>query len=1005
MKKNILSAAIATMIASGQAYAGDADVFVFVENSPLQGVDVSINGSTIGQTNPLGEASSTIDASGKQTISIERDGEQLAITKFDYDATQNVEVSVVLSTQEEPTINVFKTGDDETRAIGSLRGVIKSTDDLPLANALVTIEGSSTEVVTGTDGEFSFNLPRGEYNLRISHPEYSAKELNNVRIIANIGTAAIIKLAKKLNAGPQLDIAAPVEEVVVLGRFSANEDSTFQVEQMSTAVVDAIDMEAIIRFGDSNVASVLKRVVGIAIVDGKYAVVRGLSGRYISAELNKALMPTTDPFRRDAELDIYPSDILSGIEIQKSFSADLPADSTAGSIFVKTQGIPDDYKNKFGISLGYNTSVTGEDFLRTDDGSGNFYGYDADYRALPSAVDQATNGGRDFSVCQVQGQQNCVTTEEAAHAATRLRNVWEPKTESAPNDFGLSYTLGNIYDTSFGSVGVLGSISFDKEYKSKVDASLNNPVGTEGDYIEDTVDTSLNAYLVAGIELDNGSELLSRTMILRNTDDKTRHLIGFDNGEESEFETVTIQWKERELFAQQFSGHHFVTEEQELDWRVSIFDTQSDIPDRRTYTYFGDFLSFSTVERLWNELNEEGLDVGIDYTLPLEFSSEWRADIKIGGLYNTKDRENEIIRLGINRPRIPLNDNIETLLQPQTFFDDNMRLRGTTTDTDTYEAEQETNAVYVSTETHYNELLTLIFGLRHETFEQDLVFPNRTTGVNEIHAEDDGVYPSLGLIYRPTQDWQFRFGYSETISRPTLTEIAPTSYYDDDSDEYVGNEFLVTSDITNLDIRADYYFGDEGNISLAFFHKDIENPVEVGVADGSGSATSALTWRNEDSATIQGIEFDISTEFWNSGSHSAFIGGNLTLIDSEVTLTDDSVRLQVDEKRDLQGQSSTLANLQLGYDHLDSGQKLTLLINHFDDRIDEVTRSPEEVIYEKGRMSIDINYELPLFDERATFKAKIKNLTNEAVEFEQAGRVVERWKVGTKISLSFSYNF
>jgi len=52
------------------------------------------------------------------------------------------------------------------------------------------------------------------------------------------------------------------------------------------------------RFGDSDVAAALTRVVGVAVQDDKYANVRGFDGRYISSTLNGMLMPSTDPMRR-----------------------------------------------------------------------------------------------------------------------------------------------------------------------------------------------------------------------------------------------------------------------------------------------------------------------------------------------------------------------------------------------------------------------------------------------------------------------------------------------------------------------------------------------------------------------------------------------------------------------------------------------------------------------------------------------------------------------------------
>src|SRR5690606_9928416 len=101
-------------------------------------------------------------------------------------------------------------------------------------------------------------------------------------------------------------------------------------------------------------AGALKRVAGVDVNDGKYAVVRGLDGRYISSTLNGDLMPTTDPLRRDVQLDLFPANILGSIQIQKSYTADMPGDTTGGSIGMATRNAPDERVHQISLAAGYN---------------------------------------------------------------------------------------------------------------------------------------------------------------------------------------------------------------------------------------------------------------------------------------------------------------------------------------------------------------------------------------------------------------------------------------------------------------------------------------------------------------------------------------------------------------------------------------------------------------------------------------------------------------------------
>ena len=139
--------------------------------------------------------------------------------------------------------------------------------------------------------------------------------------------------------------------------------------------------------------------------------------------------------------------------------------------------------------------------------------------------------------------------------------------------------------------------------------------------------------------------------------------------------------------------------------------------------------------------------------------------------------------------------------------------------------------------------------------------------------------------------------------------------------------------------------------------------------------------------------------------HSVFVNGNITFIDSAVTLGAKSLQLEGagSNGRQLQGQSEYLANLQIGYDHYPSEQKVTLLVNYFDDRIFRTARGAAlGPVVEVGRTLVDMNYEKS-FSEQWTVKLKLKNLTDEPVSYTQNNNLIEVYEVGTSISLSLDY--
>jgi len=155
------------------------------------------------------------------------------------------------------------------------------------------------------------------------------------------------------------------------------------------------------------------------------------------------------------------------------------------------------------------------------------------------------------------------------------------------------------------------------------------------------------------------------------------------------------------------------------------------------------------------------------------------------------------------------------------------------------------------------------------------------------------------------------------------------------------------------------------------------------------------------------VELDANVDLWEGDNFLLFLGGNVSYIDSEVSLSADSLRLEGPQAdgRQLQGQSEWLANLQIGYDHYPTDQKFTLLVNFFDDRIFRVARGagtgPE---YEDGRVLIDLTYENLLTDS-LKLEASVRNLLNDKVEFSQNNRTIESYEEGTVIGVSLTYSF
>ncbi len=1016
MNRMVIGLGALMFLVTNQVLAAGLYLQVFLDEAPLQGVALTLDGEDAGRTDNRGGASTSLDA-GSHELLLTDDDIDFPVS-FESAAGQDVEVSVVFTRAEGvlPEVRISKFAAGESGAEGVVTGTVTNTADSPVAGAQVLVRGAGLATTTDANGIYRIDVPRGQYDLQVSHPEYRTATVSDLRVLAELGVTAQVRLYAESSADTVQVPSTQLEEVVVLGVFNPTEDAA-SLERYATSITNAIDIEQLERFGDSDVAAALNRVVGVAVTDSKYATVRGLDGRYISSTLNGLLMPSTDPQRRDVQLDLFPTNILGGIEIQKSYTPDQLATTTGGSIKINTKGLPDERIFERDASTGYNFDFTGDDILSYRGSDSDWLGFDNGLRDLPGNVVSRTDGGSSLTICDPSVDPvRCTAPEEAARLGVEFQDDYNVKEKTALPDGGLGIAYGDRYPLDTGEIGFYAAADFGRDTDDRGIAELNNPIETTGQYRRSQETTTLNGYFVGGYEYGAANEVLSKTMILRSSEDTTRLEDGVDLVEDNEVSKAILQWVERQFVSQAFTGHNefeFDHGIHQLDWRVAYSQTDRDEPDRRQYTYFNGNLSTSAFERRWSDLTEKSNDITADYTVPFDWGSNSSTEFKAGFLWSDKDREVEQYRFGIRLGDVRdldlgIDQNLETEVLPYyNFVLDRVRLAANTTDTDSYDSQEEIQAYYLTTNTDFGDNWSFLLGARFEDFTQDLVYPNEDGGSsNELEYDD--WYPAVNLTWRATEDLQFRAGYSETVSYPGLIERSESLSFDPETDDPIfGNPDLLVSTIENFDLRAEYYFSEDESVSLAFFRKEIDNPVERALPDASGSAAAGITFRNQDTAELNGIELDANMNLLDEPDYLLFVGGNLSYIDSEVALSADSLRLEGPsaDGRQLQGQSEWLGNVQLGFDHYPTEQKFTLLINYFDDRIFRISRGentgPE---IESGRVLVDFAYE-KLFGESLTLELQIRNLLNEAVEFDQNSRVIESYETGTVFGASISYKF
>ena len=566
-----------------------------------------------------------------------------------------------------------------------------------------------------------------------------------------------------------------LEEVVVIGRYKAAATDVVS-ERMDAAIpMDMLDAEAIGRVGDGDVASALRRMPGLTLVQDKFVYVRGLGERYSSAQLNSAAIPSPDLTRNVIPLDILPADIVDALSVSKAYSPELPAAFGGGNVNVRTKKVPDDRSLSIAVKSGWNTQNS-EDAYTYSGGGDDEYGDDDGTRSLPSALSRAIrtyqgdiSSGQILSVLNRDGGQHTIAEADAIRRdlATALNRNIDLRDKDLPADVGVEasggyrWYLGSNWEAGF---LLLGTYDDQWRNKTRINRRISNP-STDFSETERTVrTTNITGSLNAGVSYLGEHEIGANAMFIRNTEDEgslsqTCAQGQFndcaDNLSPSQGKIAEIRFEQRELEVGQLSGSHqlgFETLERlpdflswldrfqgaEYTWYWSESRATTDIPNEvraesldnldPTTRAVIDSRVRSTLTALkytFAELEDEVDSNGFALSVPFA-GDGWDLELSGGYDYVRKTRLFEQITFGLGSTSGSFSS-IASGLPSQVFSDSNvmdpvngiqLSLNIGQFGEESYAAAQVTDATWGKFDLLLNETWRISGGLRYEDFVQ-----------------------------------------------------------------------------------------------------------------------------------------------------------------------------------------------------------------------------------------------------------------------------------------------
>lgn len=1018
----------------------EIELVVVRDGTPIENANLFVDDTNYGVTDNQGALIAQIP-SGRTALRVTKGEEVLLELDLLTDSGELVLIIATINEGEEPDLLIESSGKDsvlaseadpeaepreftpqqkDERPPGALTGTVTSAEEgEPIPRAQLFFSGITIEVETDKNGEFQVELPAGTYSVSIVHPRFSSQTLENIRVISERQVTLNIELTP---AGIRLQ-----DYVVTAPYVEGSIASVVEQQRAASGVSDVLGAAQIEATGDSNAAEALTRVTGLTVEDGKFVLIRGQPSRFTLALFNGSPLPSPEPLLRVVPLDLFPTGVLQGIEVQKSYSPDVQGAFGAGLIQLNTRGVPAAAFFKLSVSGGYNTQTTGAQGLSYQGGSYDWLSFDDGTRALPARVEEATEGGT--------LALNRLDQDTVEEVASMFPNILQRRDKTLPPNFGVGMSGGGSIGIPWdGSVGVIGTVSWSNNWQrqdriQRDFAAVAGPaLETRSDFRELRTDNdvTLSALLTAAAEWD-AHQLRLNTFVVNQSQERTQFTTGRRiTSDILDIRGTLLSWIERSLIAEQLLGQHDFGPVQ-LEYRGLLSRARRDAPDRREYEYSATpqnqtFIvrEPSGLIRRYSFVDDTQVSFGIDLSSDY-FAKEddwFRIKPKVGVALNRVDRD------AGTQQFLWLPEGFENLDEPnpEIFFDptntgESLTLIDLSTrGADDYTGKAEIFGYYGMLDIEFGEYVRIVTGARQETAEFQVDTFQASVEDSEIIStgfDQSELLPSASVTWFALDDLQIRGAYGRTTSRPVFNELTPSFFFDPDSgQEFIGNPDLGPTMIDGYDLRAEWYPSTTESLTAGVFLKDYQAPIErTFLAQGGGGQVA--TFQNAESADVRGVEVGGRVEFgrlrdWFGAPKFVDLfsfSANAAFLDSQVTLVEQG--RATDSERTLDGQADLVFNAQFTMNAED--HDLTIAYNHVGVRLARVGIRNQPNILQRPMDLLDLNYVWHITD-ALDLKMSGANLLNTKISLTQQiegeeRQVFREFRSGRTFSIGLSYEF
>lgn len=833
---------------------------------------------------------------------------------------------------------------------------IVSDENQSLPGAAVTIEGTKKVIITDSEGRFTISdLKEGQYNLKVSYIGFESKNLNIEIVDAqNLNVGSIVLYQRQKN----------IDEVIISGTLKNSEARALNMQKNAINISNVIASDGIGKLPDRNAAETVQRVQGVSIErdqgEGRFVSLRGLPPFWASTTINGNRLPTAEEetTSRATAFDFFPTELISYVHVNKSFTPDMEADGIGGGVNFITKTPPMKTEFRGTLGTGYNE--------KADKGVYNLgllYGgrtKDKKFGYLVNFSHFIRNWSTDNFEARRSGDEGVFRMELRDYQGVR-------KTTGA--NAALEYVLSP--KSTLYLKGMYGTLSDDEtHYKHRVRfdkfSSTNNTARVELQNIHNLLITELTSVSLGGIHQLNKSKIdwdlsyYNNLFKYGNIPDKqnnsyyvikyTQNGVGInpnyilDKGVGPraywKADGGKLDYKDPDALFGFYSDPNFKMDAsqmrftdlefykvyvQERDKIVAGFNHEIDISDKLTLKY-----GFKYRDK---ERNARFSDIFYNWsngTAP--FLSEF-------GQYTTTQPNGTKY---LNEMNAHIGNTFGPVLSTggmdQFWFQNQGNLTINKTDSEALEYNKALGRNFDVFEKHadaygmgtykINDKMTILGGVRlsntHTKVKGYNVVNNTLTEV-ENTKDYLAVLPMLHFKYAINDKTNLRFAATRTFSRPNFGDLTPGGTYIEADNEFKGgNPNLNPTYSINLDLMGEYYFSNVGILSGGVFYKSITDPIFQDSFIGNYNGINGVQFsapNNGKAAWLGGIELGINRRF-------DFLPGFLQYFGTQLNATFMTSEMEKPSGRKvkLPYQAKELYNIQLFFEK--GGFNARLAYNH-----------------------------------------------------------------------------